>query len=54
MIKFFKLFTYASRGEKLLVAFGIFFAIVAGAISPAVSIVMGKVIAIYDPKYTQD
>jgi hypothetical protein len=50
MIKLTQILKYSSPKQKLLVFFGIFFSICAGAAAPWVAIIMGKVITIYNPK----
>jgi hypothetical protein len=50
MIKLTQILKYSSPKQKLLVFFGILFSIGAGVAAPWTAIIMGKVIAIYNPK----
>jgi hypothetical protein len=50
MIKLTQILKYSSPKQKLLVFFGILFSIGAGVAAPWAAIIMGKVIAIYNPK----
>lgn len=52
MLPFFKLFQHCTRTQKFLVGLGLLMGLICGGVSPAVAVVMGKVIYIFDPKYT--
>lgn len=52
MFKFSKFFTYITTGERILLYIGTLSAIIAGALIPAIAIVMGDVTNTFDPDST--
>jgi len=50
MINYFHLFKFSSRGDKCLLGIGIAMGLISGCLMPSVAIVMGKVVAIFDPR----
>lgn len=54
MIGLITIMKYSSTKDKALAIFGVLFSVLAGLVAPTVSIVMGELIAIYDPRSTPD
>lgn len=50
MINYFHLFKFSSRGDKCLLGIGMAMGLISGCLMPSVAIVMGKVVAIFDPR----
>jgi hypothetical protein len=54
MINYFHLYKYSSTWDKAQLGIGMIMGLVSGAIMPSVSIVMGRVVAIFDPKAPEE
>ena len=48
-IGFLELFKYSSCGQKSVVWLGLLSSVISGAASPTIAVVMGEIIAIFDP-----
>lgn len=45
---------YSSNKDRAIAIFGVLFSVLAGFVSPLIAIVMGELIAVYDPRSTPD
>ena len=54
MISLFKVMKYSDTKDKLMALIGVLFSILAGLVTPSIALVMGELIAIYDPRSTPE
>jgi hypothetical protein len=54
MIKFHELYKYCTPGEKAIAFLGCLSSVLAGATAPFVAVIMGNIIALFDPNATPE